>query len=41
MSQFTHLFDALHPEPWLWVILLLAAAVILFIRNTIRMDIVG
>lgn len=40
MSQFTHLFDALHPEPWLWVILLLAAAVILFIRNTIRMDIV-
>lgn len=41
MSQFTHLFDALHPEPWLWVILLLAAAVILFIRNTIRMDIVA
>ncbi|QEH46500.1 SLC13 family permease [Aggregatibacter actinomycetemcomitans] len=41
MSQISHLFNSFQPEPWLWVVLLLIAAVILFIRNRIRMDIVA
>ncbi|KOE59680.1 Na(+)/dicarboxylate symporter [Aggregatibacter actinomycetemcomitans] len=41
MSQISHFFNSFQPEPWLWVVLLLIAAVILFIRNHIRMDIVA
>ena len=35
MNQFTSLLDSFRPEPWVWVLLLLIASVILFIRNRI------
>ena len=41
MNQFTSLLDSFRPEPWVWVLLLLIASVILFIRNRIRMDVVA
>ena len=41
MNQFTSLVDSFRPEPWVWVLLLLIASVILFIRNRIRMDVVA
>ena len=41
MNQFTRLLDSFRPEPWVWVLLLLIASVILFIRNRIRMDVVA
>ena len=41
MNQFTSVLDSFRPEPWGWVLLLLIASVILFIRNRIRMDVVA
>ncbi|MBN6077612.1 SLC13 family permease [Aggregatibacter actinomycetemcomitans] len=41
MSQISHFFNSFQAEPWLWVVLLLITAVILFIHNRIRMDIIA